>query len=61
MHLENLKNQIFYVINPDTIWTKAYKKEFKKLVRSYMINKKSTMLLVQKIKVSINRLKEIFV
>tara|TARA_B100001029_G_C15036417_1_gene440444 strand:+ start:290 stop:988 length:699 start_codon:yes stop_codon:yes gene_type:complete len=42
------KNQIFYVINPDTIWTKAYKKEFKKLVRSYMKNKKSTMLLVSK-------------
>ena len=45
---KKLKNQIFFVLNPDTIWRKGYKKEFRKLEKVYLKNKKPTMLLVSK-------------
>ena len=45
---KKFKKQIFFVINPDTIWRKGYKKEFKKLEKVYFKNKKPTMLLVSK-------------
>ena len=44
------KNQIFFVLNPDTIWRKGYRKEFRKLEKIFLKNKKSTMLLVSKSK-----------
>ena len=44
------KKQIFFVLNPDTIWRKGYKKEFRKLEKVYLKNKKSAMLLVSKSK-----------
>tara|TARA_Y100001970_G_C14225195_1_gene855225 strand:+ start:1579 stop:2277 length:699 start_codon:yes stop_codon:yes gene_type:complete len=47
---KKIKNQIFYVLNPDTIWTKGYKKEFKKMEKVYFKNKKPTILLVPKSK-----------
>ncbi len=45
---KKLKNQIFFVLNPDTIWRKGYKKEFRKLEKIYLKNKKPVMLLVSK-------------
>ena len=42
------KKEPFFVLNPDTIWTRAYKNEFRKLEKIYLKNKKSTMLLVPK-------------
>jgi len=45
---KKFKKQPFFVLNPDTVWTKAYKKEFRKLEKVYLNNKKSTMLLVSK-------------
>tara|TARA_B100000945_G_scaffold317210_1_gene319592 strand:- start:313 stop:1011 length:699 start_codon:yes stop_codon:yes gene_type:complete len=45
---KKFKNQIFYVLNPDTIWTKVYKKEFRKLEKAYSKHKKPTMLLVSR-------------
>jgi len=42
------KNQIFFVLNPDTIWRKGYRKEFKRLEKICLKNKKSAMLLVSK-------------
>ena len=45
---KKFKNQIFFVLNPDTIWRKSYKKEFRKLEKVYLKNKKPTMLLVSK-------------
>ena len=45
---KKFKKKIFYVLNPDTIWRKEYKKEFKNLERSYYKNKKPVMLLVHK-------------
>ena len=44
------KKQIFFVLNPDTIWRKGYRKEFRKLEKVYLKNKKSAMLLVSKSK-----------
>ena len=45
---KKFKNQIFFVLNPDTIWRKGYRKEFRKLEKVYLKNKKPTMLLVSK-------------
>ena len=45
---KKFKKQIFFVLNPDTIWRKEYKKEFRKLEKVYLKNKKMTMLLVSK-------------
>jgi len=45
---KKFKKQIFFVLNPDTIWRKEYKKEFRKLEKSYFKNKKPVMLLVSK-------------
>ena len=47
---KKFKNQTFLVLNPDTIWRKGYRKEFRKLERVYLKNKKPTMLLVSKSK-----------
>ena len=47
---KKFKNQTFFVLNPDTIWRKGYRKEFRKLERIYLKNKKPTMLLVSKSK-----------
>ena len=44
------KKQIFFVLNPDTIWRKGYRKEFRKLEKVCIKNKKSAMLLVSKSK-----------
>ena len=45
---KKFKKQIFFVLNPDTIWRKEYKKEFRKLEKVYFKNKKPAMLLVSK-------------
>ena len=45
---KTFKKQIFFVLNPDTLWRRGYKKEFRKLEKVYLKNKKSTMLLVSK-------------
>ena len=45
---KRFKNKPFFVLNPDTIWNKGYKKEFRILEKFYLKNKKSTMLLVSK-------------
>ena len=45
---KKFKDQIFFVLNPDTIWRRTYKKEFKKLEKVYFTNKKPVMLLVSK-------------
>ena len=42
------KKEIFFVLNPDTIWRKGYRKEFRKLEKVCLKNKKSGMLLVSK-------------
>jgi len=47
---KKFKKQAFFVLNPDTIWRKGYRKEFRKLEKVYIKNKKSTMLLVSKSK-----------
>ena len=45
---KKFKKQIFFVLNPDTLWRRGYKKEFRKLEKVYLKNKKTTMLLVSK-------------
>ena len=45
---KKFKKQSFFVLNPDTLWTRAYKNEFKKLEKVYLKNKKAIMLLVSK-------------
>ena len=45
---KKFKKQMFIVLNPDTLWRKGYKKEFRKLEKVYIKNKKPTMLLVSK-------------
>ena len=45
---KKFKKQVFFVLNPDTIWRKEYKKEFKSLIKIYQKNKKPSMLLVPK-------------
>ena len=44
------KKQNFFVVNPDTLWRKGYKSEFRKLEKNYKKNKKPIMLLVSKSK-----------
>ena len=44
------KKQNFFVVNPDTLWRKGYKNEFRKLEKNYKKNKKPIMLLVSKSK-----------
>ena len=45
---KKFRKQIFFVLNPDTLWRKGYKKEFRKLEKFYSKNKKPVMLLVSK-------------
>ena len=45
---KKFKKKIFFVLNPDTLWRTGYKKEFRKLEKIYLKNKKPTMLLVSK-------------
>ena len=45
---KKFKKEAFFVLNPDTIWRKEYKREFRKLEQIYLKNKKPTMLLVHK-------------
>ena len=45
---KKFKKQVFFVLNPDTLWRKEYKKEFRSLIKTYQKNKKPTMLLVSK-------------
>ena len=45
---KKFKKQIFFVLNPDTLWRRGYKNEFRKLEKLYFKNKKPTMLLVSK-------------
>ena len=47
---KRFKKETFFVLNPDTIWRKGYRKEFRKLEKFYIKNKKPTMLLVSKSK-----------
>ena len=47
---KKFKKKSFLVLNPDTLWGKNYKKDFKNLENEYFKSKKSTMLLVKKIK-----------
>ncbi len=47
---KKFKKQIFIVLNPDTLWRKEYKNEFKKLEKVYLKKKKPTLLLVTKSK-----------
>ena len=42
------QKQNFFVLNPDTLWRKGYKSEFRKLEKNYKKNKKPIMLLVSK-------------
>ncbi len=45
---KKFKKKIFFVLNPDTLWRKSYKKEFRSLEKIYLKNRKPTMLLVSK-------------
>ena len=45
---KKFKKETFFVLNPDTIWRKEYKRDFRKLEQIYLKNKKPTMLLVHK-------------
>ena len=45
---ENFGDNPFFVINPDTIWSKGYLKELKNLETIYLKNKKPILLLVNK-------------
>ena len=47
---KQFKKEIFFVLNPDTLWRRGYKNEFRKLEKVYLKNKKPTMLLVSKSK-----------
>ena len=47
---KKFKKQIFFVLNPDTLWRKGYKNEFRKLEKVYLKNRKPVMLLVPKSK-----------
>ena len=47
---KKFKKQMFIVLNPDTLWRRGYKNEFRKLEKVYLKNKKPTMLLVSKSK-----------
>tara|TARA_Y100001970_G_C14160771_1_gene818402 strand:- start:42 stop:740 length:699 start_codon:yes stop_codon:yes gene_type:complete len=45
---KKFNKQAFFVLNPDTLWRKEYKKEFRNLIKIYQKNKKPAMLLVPK-------------
>ena len=45
---QNFGDNPFFVINPDTVWSKVYLEELKSLETIYLKNKKPTMLLVNK-------------
>ena len=51
---QNFGNNPFFVINPDTVWSKRYLEELKKLELIYFQNNKPTLLLVKK-KLSIDQ------
>ena len=44
----NFKDNPFFIINPDTLWSKAYIEEAKKLEEFYFKNNKPSLLLVDK-------------
>ena len=44
----NFNDNPFFVINPDTLWSKAYIEEAKKLEEVYFVNNKPSLLLVDK-------------
>ena len=44
----NFKENPFFVINPDTLWSKAYVEEAKKLEEIYFKNTKPSLLLIDK-------------
>jgi len=46
---KKFKNDPFFVLNPDTIWSKDYYEELKILENSYLKNNKPILLLVNKI------------
>jgi len=46
---KKFKNHPFFVLNPDTIWSKDYYEELKVLENSYLKNNKPILLLVDKI------------
>ena len=45
---QNFCDNPFFVINPDTVWSKEYSEELKSLEKIYLKNKKPTLLLVNK-------------
>ena len=45
---KQFKDEPFFVLNPDTIWTQNYYEELKELESFYFRNKKSVLLLVNK-------------
>jgi len=45
---QNFGNNPFFVINPDTVWSKHYQVELKSLEAIYLKNNKPTLLLVNK-------------
>ena len=51
---QNFGDNPFFVINPDTVWSKRYLEELKKLELIYFQNNKPTLLLVKK-KLSIDQ------
>tara|TARA_B100000767_G_scaffold191315_1_gene178561 strand:- start:406 stop:1104 length:699 start_codon:yes stop_codon:yes gene_type:complete len=44
----NFNDNPFFVINPDTLWSKAYEEEAKKLEEIYLKNSRPSLLLVDK-------------
>ena len=45
---QNFGDNPFFVVNPDTVWSKRYLEELKRLEVIYFENKKPTLLLVKK-------------
>jgi|TARA_B100001093_G_scaffold501550_1_gene553349 MurNAc alpha-1-phosphate uridylyltransferase len=45
---KQFKDKPFFVLNPDTVWTKNYHKELQSLENFYLLNKKPVLLLVDK-------------
>ena len=45
---QNFGDNPFFVINPDTVWSKVYSEELKSIETIYLKNKKPTLLLVNK-------------
>ena len=46
--IKKIKNDKFFILNPDTVWGKNYKKDFYRLEKTYFRYKKPVMLLVSK-------------